>query len=182
MCWTVFFPRGNIRQWVDVWILAVAQAEGLVMPTNKNMKTTYQDKQTWHGIFSLKFARGGPTWCILFGIMRESCQCWISPEAFSAFKACREVMGGRREVMGGMDDVIASNLDQCFSPFLWLIPPKKIFKIERPWERNLMFFLGEWNFLLRNLDHESLRELSIYMKLKLKEIRWCSDKWKVHSI
>ena len=108
--------------------------------------------------------------------------CWISPEAFSAFKACREVMGGRREVMGGMDDVIASNLDQCFSPFLWLIPPKKIFKIERPWERNLMFFLGEWNFLLRNLDHESLRELSIYMKLKLKEIRWCSDKWKVHSI
>jgi len=52
VCWTVFFPRGNIRQWVDVWILAVAQAEGLVMPTNKNMKTTYQDKQTWHGIFS----------------------------------------------------------------------------------------------------------------------------------
>jgi len=63
----------------------VAQAEGLVMPTNKNMKTTYQDKQTWHGIFSLKFARGGPTWCILFGIMRESCVEFL-PKLFRRLK------------------------------------------------------------------------------------------------
>lgn len=72
---------------------SILLAEGLVMPPNKNMKKTYQDKQIWHSIFSLKISEGWSNLVPFFwnnaGIM-----CWISPEAFSA-----KIMSGSHGVV-----------------------------------------------------------------------------------